>query len=214
MGGILYVAHTVAAGQFACALPEAAGFGIAGAKNLTDGQVSDVTGSDKIALGRAPAAAPKPSPGDILDIFGPQEALEKIYSELKPRLGLFARSLTIGDTVLSAQNRFFIRRREAFRTQATILREFRRSQRRAALKGIQISEDGIAVRLKTARQSNLPFLHMHSKSTEQSFRLHFEAIAPDDFKQAKISDHEHQFGKVDIYGFSSPVNPIALPIYA
>jgi CRISPR-associated endoribonuclease Cas6/Csy4 subtype I-F len=161
-------AHLAAAGRFAINLPDA--------EPVPEGGVG-----------------PKASPvvGGHLQFFGAEPNLQAIRQALEgvPEL------VGVDDirVVRSAVQYVCCRRiRDAVRTSATIARELRRAERKAAEKGRSITEQLRLNLLASRRDSCLPYLPLMSISSGQPFTVRFDVRTVD----AAVG------GEFDAYGFS------------
>jgi CRISPR-associated endoribonuclease Cas6/Csy4 subtype I-F len=176
LGRVLMEAHFVAAGRFAINLPDAE------------------TAPEK---GVAWQASPKT--GFRLQFFGAQEDLQAIRKPLE----VLAEMVDVGRVheVRSAVRYASCRRvRDAVRTQATIAREIRRAERKAAEKGGKIKKQLRENLLASRRNSRLPYVRLASLSTGDTFCVRFETTVTD----------TPTLGEFDSYGFGKGATTVPL----
>jgi CRISPR-associated endoribonuclease Cas6/Csy4 subtype I-F len=168
LGRAVMEAHLVAAGRFAINLPDA--------EPAPEGGVG-----------------PKASPvvGSRVQFFGAEPNLQAI----REALATVPELLDTGDirVVRSAVQYVCCRRiRDAVRTPATIARELRRAERKAAEKDTRITEQLRRNLLASRRDSRLPYLPLMSLSSGQTFTARFDVRTV----EGSVG------GEFDAYGFS------------
>lgn len=168
LGRAVMEAHLVAAGRFAINLPDA-----------------------EAALERGVGPKASPTIGSRLQFFGAEQDLQSIRHTLAavPELLDVGQVRPVRGSTLYMRCR---RVRDAVRTQATIARELRRAERKAAEKGSRITDQLRQNLLASRRASRLPYLPLISLTTGQAFAIRFEM---------QVSDTAVE-GEFDSYGFS------------
>lgn len=167
LGAALMRAHVALCGRFALSFPDA---------------------STAMPGGVGPAASP--SLGERLILFGAEADLAGVLSHLQDIEAIVFASRVRPVRNVAAHERH-IRRREAVRTPATVARELRRAERRAASRGMEITEAERDRREASRRGSLLPYVHVVSLSTHRRFAIRFERLPAD----------EPVEGSFDGYGF-------------
>lgn len=152
LGAALMRAHLVIAGRFALAFPDAAA---------------------AVPRGVGPAASP--CLGERLVLFGAEADLAGVAQDLREIEAVVSSGRIRPVRAVAAHERL-VRVRDAVRTPATVARELRRAERRAAARGAEIDDAERARREASLRDSGLPYVHVASLSTRRRFAIRFERV--------------------------------------
>ena len=160
-------AHAAVGGRFALAFPDASP-----------------------ALPRGVGRAASPQLGDRLLLFGAEPDLAIVARDVREVEAIVSAGRIRPVRAVVAHERH-VRVREAVRTSATVARELRRAERRAAARGLEIDDAERTQRGASSRTSLLAYVHVASLSTRQRFAIRFERQPAD----AEVK------GRFDSYGF-------------
>lgn len=176
LGAALMRAHATVGGRFALAFPDALP-----------------------ALPRGVGRAASPQLGDRLFLFGAEPDLACVVREMREIETIVSAGRTRPVRTVVAHERH-VRVREAVRTPATVARELRRAERRAAARGVEIEKAERTQREASSRSSLLAYVHVASLSTRQRFAIRFERQPAE--AEAK--------GRFDSFGFG--LNGATVPV--
>jgi CRISPR-associated endoribonuclease Cas6/Csy4 subtype I-F len=167
LGACLIRAHVAAAGGFAVAFPEA-----------------------QVAPAHAVGRLASPVLGKTLRLFGDAAVLERIVAGLAD-VSRHLLLLRIEPVPSPAGFETYRRVRNAVRTEATVARELRRAERRAAARGEDIPATERGERRQSLSGSRLPYVPMASLSTRERFTIRIDRSA----SATELA------GRFDSYGF-------------
>jgi CRISPR-associated endoribonuclease Cas6/Csy4 subtype I-F len=167
LGACLIRAHVAAAGGFAAAFPEA--------------QAAPANAVGRLA---------SPVLGNTLRLFGDEAVLERILAGLAD-VSRHLQPLLIQRVESVVGFETYRRVRNAVRTEATVARELRRAERRAAARGEDITVAERGERRQSLSGSRLPYVPMASLSTRERFTIRIDRSA----SATELA------GRFDSYGF-------------